>query len=536
MTPHPTTSRSLLPRQALSKRLARALGATLVASLLAATAVAQPTKSTQPPPGKAPTAAPTSAAAPSGPASSGPSPTLPPGHPPTGDAPPAPPATGDLPPGHPPTGTMPPGHPPTGADGAPGDGDPDANPHGGGMPTNPTANPRGGGARGQMFDAPPDTAEDDATLPLGTIVLTLKDAQEKPIPAADVALAIVHNTVAAGESRERKNGTTDAEGTIRWDGLPRGSGTSFRATVVNNKATFGTEPFSLGDRVGKRVLLHVYGATPNIEETLVGAQGLVYLSLREDSITFENMYGIFNLGQVAWVPENETIELPEGYKAFNRPDAMDGVGIDEVNGKGIFRGTIGPGRHDVQFRYQVDLDGSERQTFKLALPPHIAQMRVMVESSKTMGVEVPGFPAARKSRNRDGKRVLVTEKMVAREQGGLKTVEITLTGLPTAGPGRWIAALLGIAAVVAGFAYVQQRRSQKGPDDEMRADLIDAREALLREIVELERAHRSGEIGDKTFARLRNALVDALERLMTKIAEATPKKKRQSRVADEAEA
>ena len=93
-----------------------------------------------------------------------------------------------------------------------------------------------------------------------------------------------------------------------------------------------------------------------------------------------------------------------------------------------------------------------------------------------------------------------------------------------------------IAAVVAGFAYVQQRRSQKGPDDEMRADLIDAREALLREIVELERAHRSGEIGDKTFARLRNALVDALERLMTKIAEATPKKKRQSRVADEAEA
>ncbi len=533
--PRHTTSRSTIsPARSMSGgTLWRALGAGLVATLLAATALAQPTKSTQPPPGKAPTASPTAAAAPSGSASSGPSPTLPPGHPPTGDAPAAP--TGDLPPGHPPTGTMPPGHPPTGDDGDPDDGDPNA--HGSGTPTTPSANPHGGGGtRGQMFDAPPDTAEDDATLPLGTIVLTLKDAQEKPIPAADVTLGIVHNTVATGESRERKSGTTNAEGTIRWDGLPRGSGTSFRATVVNNKATFGTEPFSLGDRVGKRVVLHVYGASANIEETLVGAQGLVYLSLREDSITFENLYGIFNLGQVAWVPENETIELPEGYKAFNRPDAMDGVGVDEVNGKGILRGTIGPGRHDVQFRYQVDLDGSERQTFKLALPPHIAQMRVMVESSKTMGVEVPGFPAARKSRNRDGKRVLVTEKMVARDQGGLKTVEITLTGLPTAGPGRWVAALLGIAALVAGFAYVQQRRSQQGPDDETRADLIDAREALLREIVELERAHRSGEIGDKTFARLRNALVDALERLMTKIAEATPKKKRPSRVADEAEA
>lgn len=503
----------------------RIVRAAMVLCLAGGTALAQ-----APTPSAKPTAKPAASAAPS--ASPSAAPTASASAAPGSSASSA--ASSPLPPGHPPTGDMPPGHPPV-------NGDPDddgsdegqpANPHGGG------ANPHGGGgggARGQLFDAPPDTADDDPTLPIGTIVLMLKDAQEKPIPNAEVTLGIVHNTVATGESRERKTGTTDAEGTLRWDGMPRGSGTSFRASVMNERATFGTEPFTLGDRAGKRVVLHVYRASSSIEETLIGMQGIVYLSLREDSINVESLYGIFNLGQVAWVPENETIELPEGYKAFNRPDAMDGVGVDEVNGKGVLRGTIGPGRHEVQFHYQVPLDQDERQTLKLDLPPHVAQMRVMVESSKTMGVEVPGFPPARKSKNRDGKRVLVTEKMVGREQGGLKEISITLTGLPTAGPGRWVASLLAVVALAACGLYVQQRRQQKGPDEETRGDLVDAREALLGEIIELERAHRAGEIGDKSYARLRNALLDALERLTTKIVEATAKKG-PSRVADEAEA
>ncbi|MFO0585918.1 MAG: hypothetical protein U0441_00190 [Polyangiaceae bacterium] len=500
---------------------AKALCAAVLATLIAATAAAQ-----QPPAGSstakaAATAAPRASGAPSAAASASPSSSasaLPAGHPPMDD--PGAQPGGDLPPGHPPTGGMPPGHPPTDD----GDPDDDGSPQGG--------NPHGGGGGNGMFQAPEDTATDDPTLPVGTILLTLKDAQDKPIPTADVTLGIVHNTVAAGESRDRKTGISGPDGAVRWDGLPHGSGTSFRASVVNGAASFGTDPFTLGDRAGKRVVLHVYAASSNINETLIATQGLVYLSLGEDSITFQNMYGIINVGQVAWVPENQTIELPDGYKAYNRPDAMDGVGVDEVNGKGVLRGTIGPGQHEVQFRYQVNLDGGERQTFRIALPPRLQQMRVIAESSKTMGVEVKGFPAARKSQNGEGKRVLVTERRFQRDDPQANEIEITLTGLPTPGPGRWVAVALALGALVLGLSYVNQRRNQSGPDEETRADLLDAREALLREIVELTRAHRDGEIGDKTYGRLRNALLDALERLQTKIAEATPKR-RKSRVADE---
>ncbi len=414
---------------------------------------------------------------------------------------------------------MPPGHPPAGGNDR---GDSPASPHGG----------SGGARKSQLFEAPPDTAVDDASLPVGTIILSLRDANEQPLPGTDVTLGILHNTVATGESRERKEATTDAEGNLRWDGMAHGSSTSYRVSVTRGKAKFGTEPFAIGDRAGKRVVLHVYNASPDIDETLIGVQGVVYLALRESSIFTQNVFAFYNLGRVAWVPENQTVELPEGYKTFNRPDSMDGVGIDEVNGKGLLRGTIGPGQHQVDYTFSIPLESQDKQVIKLELPPHVAQMRVMVESSKNMNAEVAGFPAARKTKNRDGKRVLVTEKMVSRESGGLTTIEITLTGLPTAGPWRWLAVLLSLGAVVAGFVYVAQRREQGGPDEETRRDLVEAREALLGEIVELERAHRAGEIGPKTYHRLRDALLDALERLVNKISEAAPKKPAPSRVAD----
>ncbi|MEZ4300907.1 MAG: hypothetical protein R3B70_38590 [Polyangiaceae bacterium] len=504
-----------------TRMLARGGAATLAATLLAVTAFGQaPSGSAPAAPGTARPAA--SAAAPAAPGSAAPagsgSAGLPPGHPPTGELPPGHPPTGDLPPGHPPTGDLPPGHPPAGGGDA-GGMPPGHPPAGGDAGEQPSGrNPHGGGgARRELFEAPEDTAEDDPSLPVGTIVVTVKDGSEQPIPSTELTLGILHNTVATGESRERKSGTTGPDGSMRWEGLAHGSGTSYRASVTSGKAQFGTMPFALGDRAGKRVVLHVYQVTSNIEEALVGTQGLVYLALREDSVVLEHLYGIFNLGATAWVPQSQTIELPEGYKAFNRPDSMDGVGMDEVNGRAELRGTIGPGRHDINFRYQVPLDNEARQTIKIELPPHVAQMRVMVESSKTMGVDVPGFPAARKTRNRDGKRVLVTEKMVTREEGGIRTLEVTLTGLPTPGPGRWIALLLGVGAVVTGLAYAQQRRDRKGPDAELRRDLVDAREAILRDIVELERRRRAGDIGPKTYQRLRGALLDALERLVSQL-------------------
>ncbi|MEO7329307.1 MAG: hypothetical protein ABI193_12055, partial [Minicystis sp.] len=335
---------------------------------------------------------------------------------------------------------------------------------------------------------------------------------DKPIAGAPIALGILHSSVAKGDSRESKSGVVDEAGQIRFDGLPIGSGVTYKVATARGPATYSVMPFPLNDKNGKRVVLHSYDISSDLDRLPIGTEGFVYLSLKEDAIQVEQMFTVLNLGAVTWVADLP-IELPQGFRAFNKQESMDEARIDEVSGKGAaLRGTFGPGRHELSFRYQVPLDNVTKQTMTMELPPHIFQTQVLAESSKTMGLEVSDFPAAQKTQNRQGKRVLATEKQFPRKDGR-QNLTVTLTGLPTTGIGRWIAVLLALSALVAGVAHYLQKRDDEGLDIEARRDLMDAREALLSEIVALEKAHKSGEIGPKSYAHLRASLFDALARI-----------------------
>src|SRR5262249_27437358 len=139
------------------------------------------------------------------------------------------------------------------------------------------------------------------------------------------------------------------------------------------------------------------------------------------------------------------------------------------------------------------------------------------------------------------KRLLVTERQVSRSEGGIQTLDITLSGLPTPPPGRWVALSLAGVALILGIGYVVRRRDTDPVlDDDARADLLEAQPALLRESGALERAHRSGEVGPKTYARVRAGLLDALARVAARLdehrpARPTPKKKRRAELASAAE-
>jgi hypothetical protein len=440
---------------------------------------------------------------------------LPSGHPAVG---------GDgLPSGHPAVGGdgLPAGHPAVGGDGVPpghpampdegGDGDDDdpmagqPNPHAGGDAH--------GGGDPRFFQAPPDGTQEDPSLPVGTIVVSLRDAKDQPVPRGPIALSELFNTVAKGESPERVTQRDVGEdGITRFDGLTIGSSTTYKVSSQRGAGHYDVPRFSLNDKAGKRVVLHVYDASANIEELPAGSQGMVYVSLREDAIQIEQLLSVFNLGPVSWTPE-VVMSLPAGFKAFNKQEGGD-ARVEEVAGKGAaLRGTFGPGRHDIDFRYQIPLDEEEKQSFKIELPPHTAQVRVIAEAARTMSLDVKGFPVAQKT-NREGKRLLVTEKQMSRADGGVSELQITLYGLPTPGPGRWIAVLLALIAIGVGGAYYLQRMDPGTIDDDARSDLVEAREALLKEIVALERAHAAGEIGPKTYARLRAAMLDSLARIV----------------------
>jgi hypothetical protein len=369
-----------------------------------------------------------------------------------------------------------------------------------------------------MLNEPPqDSVAEDPSLPPGSLLVSVRDVEDRPIPRAPIKIGILHQSVAKGDAREERTATADESGVARFDGLTTGSVSQYRVITTRGPGSFSMGPFTLGAERGKRAVIHAYEVATSIDEVLVGMQAAVYVSLREDSLSVEHLFSVFNLGPVAWVP-NVSVTLPEGFKAFNKPDnAEEGVHFAEVKGTGAaLRGTIGPGRHDATFRYQIPLANEEKQTLSIQLPPRVAQARVMVEASRKMGVEVPGFPPAQRDQNRDGKRILVTGKQVSREEGGLRRLEITITGLPTQGFGRWIAVGLATVALAGGVAFVYMRRGKdEEMDEETRDDLIEARDALLDEIAELERAHRRGDIGPKTYARIKAALLDSLARIVT---------------------
>src|SRR5262249_50168711 len=145
---------------------------------------------------------------------------------------------------------------------------------------------------------------------------------------------------------------------------------------------------------------------------------------------------VINMGKVAWIADLP-FELPAGFKAFNKQDTGEDGRVEEVPGTGAaLRGTFPPGQRDLEFMYQVPLEGGANQTLGLRLPQRVSQARVAIEAPRTMPLEVAGSPPAKPIDGRDGKRILLTER-AARAPGEASNLEITLGGLPTRGPGRW---------------------------------------------------------------------------------------------------
>jgi hypothetical protein len=255
---------------------------------------------------------------------------------------------------------------------------------------------------------------------------------------------------------------------------------------------------------------------------IVFMRSAMMLSLREDAIQVEQLISVLNMGKVAWLAD-APIRLPAGFKAFNKQDTGEDAHLEQTGSEGAtIRGTFPPGQRDLVFSYQVPLEGNATQSLSLRLPQRTLAARVLAEASRSMGLQVKGFPPAKPTEGRDGKRLLLTD-LAARAQGEASALDITLTGLPTQGPGRWIAVALAVAALVAGVSHFVQAPSGLADEDAQR-DLAEAREALLGELVALERAHKSGDVGPKTYDRVRASLLDALSRIVSMIESAEPKK------------
>ncbi|MFO0678246.1 MAG: hypothetical protein U0169_17045 [Polyangiaceae bacterium] len=401
---------------------------------------------------------------------------------------------------------LPAGHPDVGGggEGAPESGDPHGgNPHG----NNPHAS---GGQADPMQRVPEDGSEDSPLVPVGTLRVEIRDANELPVPRTLVNLGIIKQSIADGDKREHLTAMSDASGIATFSGREIGSAFAYRVSVNRDGATFAATPFRLGDQMGNRTVLHVYPVTRKIEEAIVAMQAIVYAEVKDDRIQFQQAFSIFNLGSNAWVPENLVIDLPEGFTALSAGQEMSDVGIDPVEKRGArLKGTFGPGRHDLEFRWQLPHDdGSPDVVAEIGLPPNVAAARVMAPASSDMRLVVAGFPEPVVRTDGQGQRILSAEKEFRRTDPPVKSLRVEIRDLPTAGPGRVVASTLASLVVLGGivFAVWGSLRTKE------RLSTEDERNELLAELAALEKAFASGEIGPKTHERARKALLHAIAR------------------------
>ena len=349
------------------------------------------------------------------------------------------------------------------------------------------------------------------------------------MPHVDVTMGILRNTVAKGESRSKTIRQTDDAGNIHFDGLDAGAGVAYRITVPwgsnagGEIATYAAFPFQLDLHNGQRVRVHVYPVTNHIEEAMVGMDATVVVELKDDALQLTERFQVYNFGAVTWVPNDVIVSLPPGFKAFNTQKEMSDTGFDEAPGKGAkMRGTFTPGQHDTVFRYQIPYGGEEGVDFSLSLPPHVARMRVIAEANKDMSLRVTDFPTSQRDRSQTGQGVLVTQRELKAGDPPMKRARIMLDNIPTEGSAKWIAVGISAVTIVTGlyvaFEQEKEKRAQmktaKGKKAREDQDTERARRRLLVEIVSLDNAHASGEVGPKAYSRIREALLEALARLM----------------------
>ncbi len=369
--------------------------------------------------------------------------------------------------------------------------------------------PHGGEAPG-TFQPPEDVEQEDATLPPGTITVDLRDGDGKAVRGESITLGMLINSIAKGDSRRHLQQTTDDEGRAVFRDLQTASNIAYRVSAGYQGGAFAALPFQLQQAKAMHVVLHVYPVTRELRRALIVCEATVAADLKDDRIQIEEALTIYNLGRTAWQPDDVRLALPDGFTAFSTQASMSDQGVDQAEGGARLRGTFPPGRHDVEFRWQLPWSEEKDVDFQVGLPPHVAIARVMMSATSEMKLAAVGFPATELRRDTQGQSFQVTERHLGPDDTRLSALSVQLRDLPTPGPGRNIATFLAACGVALGLFVAVTRRGKRPAADDATA----RRQTLLDDLVGLEQARAAGDVGPRTYERARRDILDAVARTL----------------------
>jgi hypothetical protein len=372
-------------------------------------------------------------------------------------------------------------------------------------------NPHGAKRQGPRIVPAPD-------LPAGEIEVRLHSKDMNNISKQQLSLLVSKQSIERGNTDTVVTATTDERGLARFPGQSTETDHIYDVQVHVGAARYSTGQFQFKNAdVGLRVLVPVYGSQTELDGMLMLTRTLIALVPQDDLFVVDVLFRVENYGETSWLPENVVFPLPEGFKALTVRDPKADAHFEAAGDNGVkIAGTLAPGQHDLMFRFHLPTDGKSERTFRFPTNLNTGMVRVILESSPTMKLEIPGFPTPEESRNQEGQRRLmagrdfVTDKVRAPDD-----IEVKISGIPTPAPGRSVA--VGLAGVIA-LAGIAQTFGRKRSANSVRPELSKedrerASELLLDELISLEQALQQGSIGRKTYEQAKRQLLEAYARL-----------------------
>ncbi len=304
----------------------------------------------------------------------------------------------------------------------------------------------------QPFPQTLASAHPSAALPVGSVRVLVVDGKQEPVQGAQVVLVALKS----GGDRTTQRLTTDAHGVCVFSGQPTGAAQAYRVSVPYRGARYDSPPFRLPPDSGYSAIIHRVETTSD-DRHLAAAAGQVAVELKQGRVVVDQRFRLVNSGQTTYVfpAKGLRVELPEGYLDLQALQTAGNQRVVAATGGLAVLGSVPPGAVNLSWRYQLPASGT-RTAFSVSLPWRTSALRVVAEAGPSVTLHVDGMPGARVVQ-RDGVRFLVTEMRLGPGDPQLRTLRVSLGGLPGPGFLPWVALLMSLMMLAVGAAAALRR-------------------------------------------------------------------------------
>ncbi|HEX5658565.1 MAG TPA: carboxypeptidase-like regulatory domain-containing protein [Polyangiales bacterium] len=347
-------------------------------------------------------------------------------------------------------------------------------------------------------------AEPLRSLPVGSIQVVVAAPNGERIPNAEIVLGVMQSLGGRTEQRAK----TDEHGEYLFQHLPVGTQQAYRVNVLREGAKFSTTPFRLPDDMGYVARVPLLPATTDTR-MLFQMIGQTVVELRDDRLHVSQQARLANAGQDVIVLPKDGLEipLPEGFTAFTWQDQMTDQKGEELAGKGFrIRGSLPPGTVTLTWTFDLKRSGDSVK-IPISQPWRTYQYRVISEAPAGLKLRVTDFPEPEAVRDKD-RDLLFTQKQNSPQDVSTASFTIKIDGIPTPGPGRWIALVLAVFAMGVGLV-VARNPADDAPDRKLA--IAARKQELLALAKQTESELERGDIGPQYRA-------EKLDEILTELA------------------